>query len=521
MKSVMVSQERFAQIQAQKIRRSTFDRSHGHKTTVDAGLLYPILVDEALPGDTFKLKPTVFGRIATPLKPIMDNIYVDVHFFSVPNRLLWDNWIYFMGEQVDVTLNDSYLVPTITSTASTGYDEESIFDYFGLPTKVADFDHSALPLRAYNKIWNEWYRDEDIVGKVTEETGDSDVATNYSLQSRAKRKDYFTSARPFAQKGTAPNLLNQASAIDITSNGEIPQFEAESVQRNFVADATTNNLKLGGAGLSGTVNPIWGDETGLQMDASALGLTINEFRTYATIQQMLERDARGGTRYPELIFSHFNVVSPDARLQRPEYLGGCSTPLTMTPIPQQSETDAGTPQGNLAAMGTFALSQNGFIKTFTEHETILGLLSVRADLNYQSGLNRMWSRQTRYDFYWPALEGLGEQAVLKKELNMDYDSQFWDDAFGYQERWSEYKYKPSQITGLYRSNATNSLDIWHLAQDFGTDIPQLAHGFIHENPPMDRVVAVPSEPKFLVDIYFNYKCARPMMTYSNPGLRML
>jgi hypothetical protein len=354
----------FSQIPKADIQRSSFDRSHGVKTTFDAGKLIPILVDEALPGDTFKLNMTAFARLATPINPIMDNMYMDTHFFSVPIRLLWDNWQKFNGEQIDPGDSIDYLIPTITAPAG-GYAEGSMFDYFGIPTKVAGLEHSALWNRAYNLVWNEWFRDENLQDSLTVSRGDGpDPDTDYTLQRRGKRHDYFTSALPWPQKGAAVQLPLGTSANVMTSAGT-DNLDNLTVQRTStgtfnVMETNTGDSYLDLSGSTGLeANKLFADLS------TATAATINELRQAFQVQRLLERDARGGTRYIELIKSHFGVSSPDARLQRPEYLGGGSTPVNITPVTQQSSTDATTPQGNLAAFGTAHLNNHGFSKSFT------------------------------------------------------------------------------------------------------------------------------------------------------------
>lgn len=496
----------FSRVPKADIQRSTFNRSHDLKTTFDAGYLVPIFVDEALPGDTFTLNTQAFGRLATPINPIMDNIHIETFFFAVPHRLVWNNWEKFCGEQDNPEDSTDYLIPTVTTTAANG----SLFDYFGIPTGV-NLTFNNLAGRAYNLIYNEWFRDENLQDSVVVDKGDGpDTDTNYTLLKRGKRHDYFTSCLPWPQKGDAVQL----------PLGNIAPAEMNSV-------VETNNTAIGDIYFSATTNgrlyssPLTGIDRQVKLSgnvdlASATAATINELREAFQIQRLYERDARGGTRYTEIIQSHFGVTSPDARLQRPEYLGGGRDKINVHPIAQTSSTDTTTPQGNLSAFGTTAFAGHGFSKSFTEHCVIIGLVNVYADLTYQQGLNRMFSRQDRWDYYWPALAHIGEQAVLNKEIYAQGTSAD-DEVFGYQERFAEYRYKPSMITGQFRSNYAQSLDVWHLAQDFGA-LPSLNASFIEENPPLDRVVAVPSEPDIIFDAYFNLKCARPMPTYSVPGL---
>ena len=517
-----VSTHSFAMVPKADIPRSSFDTQYAHKTTFDAGFLVPIYCDEVLPGDTHRVKMTAFARLATPLFPVMDNLHLDTFFFFVPNRLVWDNWVKFMGEQTNPGDSTSYVVPTVTSPAG-GYAVGSIFDYFGLPTAGQitgsnTVTHNVLPLRGYNLIYNEWFRDENLQNSVNHNTSDSgNTPGNFTLLRRGKRKDYFTGALPWPQKGASVSLpLGTSAPISVqnAANNTISVFDTTI--------GAYSNLAVGGARLytGGGAGPAAGQ---LYADLSqATAATINQLRQSFQIQKLLERDARGGTRYTELLRAHFGVTPQDYRLQRPEYIGGGSTYVNINPIAQTSATSvtgSATPQGNLAAMGTALAQGHGFTYAAQEHGYIIGLVSVRADLTYQQGLPKMWSRSTRYDFYFPVFATLGEQAILNKEIFVQGTAAD-NDVFGYQERWAEYRYKPSQITSLMKSTSAGTIDAWHYAQRF-TSLPTLNSTFIQETPPVARTTAVGTAAngqQFLMDAFFDCKMARPMPMYSVPGL---
>jgi hypothetical protein len=518
-------QHQFSEVPHADIQRSTFDRSHGLKTTFNAGELVPIYVDEALPGDTFSCNLTAFSRLATPIHPTMDNAFMDTHFFAVPVRLVWDDFEEFMGEtktykaagssRLDGTPDFTVAAPvppTITAGGS-GEAEGSLSDYFGIPTKVAALEFSALWHRAYTLVWNDWFRDENLQAPKTIDTTSGGDTTTYALLNRGKKHDYFTSALPWPQKGadvTIPLGTTAPVAFTGVDSNDVALSNTSGDAGHLLTHSSTYELQWSTSAAPGTAGTFVADLT----DATAA--TINQLRLAFATQKFLEIQARGGSRYIEVIKNHFNVTSPDARLQRPEYLGGGSSPVNISPVAQTSSTDATTPQGNLSAIGTTVLSGHSFTKSFTEHTIVIGMVSVRTDLTYQQGLNRMFSRETIYDYYWPTLSTIGEQAVKNKEIYAQ-GSAADETTFGYQERYAEYRYKPSSVTGKFRSNATGTLESWHYAQEYAS-LPLLGDSWIQvTDTNVQRTLAVASEPQFIFDSLFKLKCTRPMPVNSIPG----
>lgn len=511
----------FSQTKTADIPRSSFDLSHGLKTTFEAGRLVPILSLECLPADTINCRASLFGRLATPIKPILDNLYLETFFFFVPYRQLWTNWTKFMGEQIDPGDSIDYTIPLLSG--SSPIDSNSVADYMGLPLGLVPDDTpvSALPFRGYRAIYNFWFRDENLIDSLNIPLGDGpDSNPNLGYRNdperRRKRRDYLTSGLPWPQKGPAVNisLAGQAPVhAGDTGSGGLLSVVNDISGNAAVLDSSGASLAIGAD--NSLQDPLYADL------GTASSFTINDLRESFQIQKLLERDARGGTRYPEILRSHFQVSDPGLLIhQRPVFLGGGHSRIHINPVQQNQATDASgtdTPQGNLAAYGTVSGSGHGFTYSPTEHGHIIGLVNVRADLTYQQALERYWSRQTRYDFYFPVLSHLGEQAVKNQEIFVSNDPLIDDAVFSYMPRYDEYRFKQSQITGLFRSDATATLDVWHVAQDFAT-LPVLNQAFIEDTPPIDRVVAVPAEPDLLLDVYFKIRAARPLPLYATPGL---
>lgn len=517
----------FSMVPKANIPRSTFDRSHNLKTTLDAGYLVPIFCDDVLPADTFKLRCSFMVRLQPLVRPIMDDIYLDSFFFFVPYRLLWEHWINMNGERRNPDDSIDFMTPTVSGT---NVQTQTLWDYLGMPTYVANaLTVNALSFRAYNKIYNDWFRDENLQDSVPENYDDGpDDLSDYVLLRRGKRHDYFTSCLPWAQKGD-PVSLPLGESAPVVSNGDFtfkpstPLPNISTVQPGVYTEynGSTDNLmwqtNLGSYSSTRDLTSKLTYDSGLSVDlSSATAVLVNQLRFSFQLQKLFERDARGGTRYIEQILSHFGVVSPDARLQRPEYLGGTSTRININPVTQTGSTDTTSPQGNLAAYGVADTRIHGFNKSFTEHGVILGMVSVRANLTYQQGIPKMFLRRTRTDYYLPVFSHIGEQPVTNIEIYAQGTAQD-DEVFGYQEAWADYRYKPSVITGKFRSTDPQTLDVWHLAQKFD-NLPVLNEEFIVENPPVDRAVAVTNEPQFFLDAHFDLKCTRPMPVYSVPGL---
>lgn len=509
--------------------RASFNRSHGHKTTIDFDYIYPIYHDEVYPGDTFNMSPHIYARLATPLHPVMDNMFLDVHFFWIPMRQLWDNSRKFFGEQVDPGDSIDYSIPKIAATAVTGYAELSLPDYFGLPTKVPDYQWNALYARAYVHVYNEWFRDQNLIDSVTMSTADGpDTTTDLTIQKRGKRFDYFTSGLVAPQKsvdgavdlplGTSAPLKSDIHFDGVNdANNRLVFYNASDSERTFEASAGYV-YGSGSDGSSGSSSVAYADLS------NATAATILQLRQSFAIQALLELDARAGTRYSEIVYSTFGVNFVDVTY-RPEFLGGGSTAINVQQVPSTYDDSTANTKGTLGAFGTAYLDNGGFTKSFTEHGIVLGVISARADLTYQQGLERTMKRSTRYDYLYPILQNIGDQAVTIDELycqdpTTDTGATGTPDnerVFNYQERYAELKYKKSSITGLFRSNCTQSLESWHLSEEFAS-LPGFNKAFIEQNTPVDRAIITQSEPHLIVDCYFNLQCARPMHLYSIPGM---
>lgn len=565
------------------ISRSRFDRSSSVKTTFNTGDIVPFFLEEVLPGDTFNVKTSKVVRMQTLLTPLMDNLYLDTYYFFVPNRLVWQHWKEFCGENTESAWipETEYAMPQITSPADTGWEVGTIADYFGIPTGVANLSVSALPFRAYALIMNEWFRDENLqdplvvpvddatVAGVNSATFVTDVAKGGKPYKAAKYHDYFTSALPAPQKGPDVSIpVSLGSELPVYGTGD-PLYLTDgnftypflsvgqslgsvSMTGTAIANSGATGSKVGdiyangnafyseansGGGSANWKGKVMGVPTKEKMDSLAVpglvgsGLvavydgavsvaTINQLRLAFQIQKFYERQARGGSRYTEVVRSFFGVTSPDARLQRPEYLGGNRVPININQVIQQSGTEsATTPQGTVVGMSQTTDTNSDFTKSFTEHGFIIGVMVARYDHTYQQGLDRLWSRKDKFDFYWPVFANIGEQAIKNKELYAQGTAED-DEVFGYQEAWAEYRYKPNRVTGEMRSSYAQSLDVWHLADDY-SKLPSLSAEWIQEDSStVNRVLAASDNlaAQFFADIYVKNLCTRPMPMFSIPGL---
>lgn len=545
------SEYNFAQNPQVGVSRSRFQRNSDNKTTFNTGDLIPIYLDEVLPGDTHEIDLACVMRMATPIFPVMDNAFCDFYFFFVPNRLLWEHWKEFMGENKETawTPKTEYSIPQVTAPAE-GWAEGTLADYLGLPTKVKGISVSALPGRAYGLIYNEWFRNQNVTQPTLVEVTDATTtgkndgsATNDSAITLAKPLkaakvfDYYTGALPEPQKGEPITIPLSGNAPVKTYIDEDMTILANTVKKGsttsspwtwggnqaLLIQSENGNGTMAGAAIdnytfANTITGKTSDRAYVGADLSVVNATtINQLRQAFQIQKLLEKDARGGTRYREVLREHFGVISPDSRMQIPEYLGGYRLPINVSQVIQTSSTDNTSPLGNTAALSVTTMSKSMFTKSFTEHGFIMGLAVVRTDQTYQQGIERMWSRTGRYDYYWPVLANIGEQAILNKEIFAQGNAKD-DEAFGYQEAWADYRYKPSKVTGLFRSNAQQSLDAWHYAQDYDA-LPTLSTDWMEQGEAeMKRTLAVQSQPDFIADFYFMNKTTRCMPVYSIPGL---
>lgn len=536
------AESHFAQLPHADISRSSFDRSHSLKTSFNVGDVVPFYVDEVLPGDTFDVRTSKVVRMPALVTPIMDNIYLDTYYFYVPNRIVWDHWRQLMGENTESAWlpETQYQVPQITAPSG-GWNIGTLADYFGIPTGVAGLSVNALPFRAYALIMNEWFRDENLTDPLVIPKDDTTVVGvntgNYITDTAkgglpfkaAKYHDYFTSCLPSPQKGPDVTIpVAQTGPYPVTTlSSSVPDAGSVVARWRSADDSSGVEVSFGSSGPAGSLsyssalssNSFLPTNLWATPGNEAVATTINQLRMAFQIQKLYEKDARGGTRYIEILKAHFGVTSPDARLQRPEYLGGNRIPINVSQIVQNSETTNTSPQGTPVGLSLTSDSHSDFRKSFVEHGFVIGLMVARYHHTYQQGLERFWSRRDRLDYYFPVFANIGEQAVKNKEI-MAQGTDVDDEVFGYQEAWADYRYKPSHVTGEMRSSSPQTLDSWHLADDYET-LPALSDSWIRENKEtVDRVIAVTSQitHQLFADIFVECRSTRPMPVYSIPGL---
>jgi len=536
-----VDPSRFSMVPRNDVPRSAIDIKFSHKTTFQGGLLVPVYVDEVLPGDSLRLSMDAFARLATPIVPPMDNLWLESFFFYCPNRILWANWERFMGEQVSPGDSTAFLVPQVVIANATAIPG-TIYNSMGLidPAVGQTYSVSAMPLRAYAQIFNDWFRDQDIDNLISADTDDGpDAVGDYALQFRRRRHDYFSTARPWPQK---PSMSAITPSSPILSP---PGFDMGTTTMEMTGQTSGGaGAPVSGIGVT-ALGPIVGPanlaESGnrttayqeyysdavadIRIRASPANdypdvrVFISDIRTANQCQLFMERNARGGSRYAELVRAHFGVVSPDSRLQRPEYLGGGRTMVHIAPVAQTSETTGTNFLGEQAGIATAVASDHGFSASFTEHGWIIGLVNVRTDMTYQRGVNRMWFRRTVFDHYFPAWAHLAEQPILSREIWVDGNAADETTVWGYQERWAEYRWKPGMVTGQFSSMAGTPLDMWHFAPNW-TARPVLNTTWLVDDPPLDRVLQVAAflNQEILFDSAFKCRWVRPLPMFSIPGL---